>query len=98
MKIEITKNSLIARAENDREKYYTESALYFVIKKELNKRGYDVIKRCPGKDGHLTSAPYYIRDRKNKFCWIDNNYAIKDLAKDFNNNRIIQLKFESLEN
>jgi Fe-S-cluster containining protein len=47
-----------------------ESALYHELKKELQRQGYDCIKKQPGKDGHMTSCPFYIRDRMNKWCMI----------------------------
>ena len=32
----------------------------------LKEQGYDVIKKCPEKDGHLTAMPYYVRSRNMK--------------------------------
>jgi hypothetical protein len=67
---------------NGSERYYTESAFYYAVRKKLNGLGLDVIKRRPDKDGHLTSAEYYIRDRKGRFAWFDTQYMIRS-----NNNR-----------
>jgi hypothetical protein len=98
MKIKIALDyTLIARADNKSEKFSKESTLYYHIKLLLKQKGYDVIRTVPSKDGHMTSAPYYIRDRKGKFCWIDNTYAIADLAERFNTKRKIQLAFVNLE-
>jgi hypothetical protein len=47
-----------------------ESRLLYHIKKELNKRGYDLIKKRMWKDGHLVdSMQQYLRTRKKS----DNN-------------------------
>jgi hypothetical protein len=97
MIIEIAENSLIVRASHDKEKYRAESTLYYHIKLSLKKKGYDVIRQVPEKDGHMTSCPYYIRDRKGKFCWMDNNHALRLLNEAFNTKREIQLAFINLE-
>ncbi|HUV84125.1 MAG TPA: hypothetical protein VMV86_00355 [Methanosarcinales archaeon] len=66
-------------------KYYSESLLYAHIRNNINDSGlFNVIKKCPAKDGHLTSAPYYIRERKGKWCLFDYMYAIRMLYEDFN--------------
>lgn len=65
-------------------KIYKESTLYYKIKKIFLDAGYDVVRQVPEKDGHMTGAPYYIRDRKGRFCWIDNNYAIRSLTEPYN--------------
>ena len=69
----------------DSPKYYNESLLWAHIRDEINSSGlFDVIKKCPAKDGHLTSAPYYIRERSGKFALTDDNYALRMLYDDFN--------------
>jgi len=92
MKLTLCNNWLTVRASFKKERHRNESALYYGIKQELNKRGFDVIKRCPGRDGHLFSASYYIRDRKWRFCFTDDNYAIRDLAKEFNAKGVVELR------
>jgi hypothetical protein len=69
-----------------------ESALWYKVKCMLNKRGYDLVKKEPAKDGHLTGAPYYLRDRKDKFCFHDEMYMIRNIAKDFNHNGKVELR------
>ncbi len=64
--------------------FYSESLLWYRIKQILNDAGFDVIKKCPAKDDHLTSAPYYIRDRKHRFCLFDDNHQIRSLTEVFN--------------
>ena len=68
MKIEILKNKIIIKRNNDK-KIYNESILYFKIKEKLNKRGFNLIKKLIHKDGHMMGGPrdYYLRDRKWNF-------------------------------
>lgn len=76
-------------------KYYTETALYYAAKKALQAIGLDVIKGCPAKDGHMFGDNYtfYIRDRKRRYCFFDNFYAVRDAAKDFNSIGHVDLTF-----
>ncbi len=74
-------------------KLYTESAVFYRIKTILNAAGYDVIKRSPERDGHMHSAPYYIRDRKWKFALIDDNYALRSICEAYNAGEEIRLMF-----
>jgi len=78
------------------ERYRNESALWYAIKKELQRKGYNCVKKRPDKDGHLTSAPYYIRERGWKWCIYDANYAIRSIAEDFNRDGIVRLTYESV--
>jgi hypothetical protein len=41
------------------------------------------VKKSMEADGHLMSAPYYLRDRKWKYCFYDGNYAIRDIAEEY---------------
>ena len=42
-----------------------ESKLLYHVKKELNKQGYDLIKKCMHKDGHMVDdLQQYLRARK----------------------------------
>lgn len=66
----------------------SESDLFYRLRNVLRNQGKDVIKKSPGKDGHLTSAPYYIRERKWKWCIFDQYYALRDASKDFNSGRV----------
>ena len=87
MKIEILKNKIIIKRNNDK-KIYNESILYFKIKEKLNKRGFNLIKKLIHKDGHMMGGPrnYYLRDRKWNFCFIDYDYQIRALHENYNNN------------
>lgn len=88
MRITITKGSNVHVTRTDpKERYRTESALFHAIKLELKRMGIDCIKRCPGRDGHLTSAPYYIRSRQQdcRWCIHDGDYQIRCAHEAFNN-------------
>jgi hypothetical protein len=68
-------------------KYATgESALFHFIKKWLNERGFDCIKKRAQSDGHMVGDQYqpYLRDRKGKWCIISGFYALRDANKDWN--------------
>ena len=89
------KHTWFKREQNEK-KIYSESLLYYRIKQILNDAGYDVIKKCPAKDGHMISAPYYIRDRKHRFALLDDYYAIRFLTEPFNDGSEIRLTFNDL--
>ena len=84
------------KREQNEKKIYSESLLYYRIKQILNDAGYDVVKKCPAKDNHLTSAPYYIRDRKHRFALMDDYHQIRLLTVPFNNGRGIRLTYNDL--
>jgi hypothetical protein len=62
---------------------YTESGFWFMLKHAMKRQGHDMVKKAPAKDGHLTSAPYYLRDRKGRYAIHDGQYMLRDLAADF---------------
>jgi len=62
--------------------------LLYQIKRELQKLGFDVIKKRMWKDGHMVSDHcQYIRSRNVKvadaFMIWDSEYAVRDLAEDY---------------
>ena len=77
------------------EKYYTESAFWYALKKLLISKGYDVIKRNMEQDGHIMGDKYifYVRDREWDFCLFDHAYAIRAVNKDFNEDREVTLSY-----
>lgn len=47
--------------------YYSDSALFVAIKRELQRKGMDVIKKLMWKDGHMVSDDqYYVRSRDHR--------------------------------
>jgi hypothetical protein len=71
MKVEIKNNACVVTSEAGDLKFYGtvnavgESALLYHIKKMLNARGYDLIKKRMYKDGHMVDdMQQYLRTRK----------------------------------
>jgi hypothetical protein len=66
-----------------------ESRFLYHVKNLLNAHGFDLIKRPPQKDGHLTSESYYLRTRSSRsdtphIYVIDKHYAIRLVTEEFN--------------
>jgi len=96
MKLEYTETGVEITAEDER--FYTESALFHAIKKAMQADGLDVIKKRPDRDGHMLSAPYYLRDRKWQFAYTDPMSAVYDLAKSFREDGHIWLQKHDFSN
>lgn len=72
-----------------------ESTFYYRVVNALRELGYDVVRQVPSKDGHLTGAPYYIRQRKRKWALFHNEYAIESAHEEFNKRGWVRLvKYE----
>lgn len=95
MHVSILGSTVIVSKTHDKERFKNESAFWFALKLWLNineKR--DLVKRVMSKDGHMVGGdgyPYYLRDRKWRYCVMDNYYAIRDLAKEFNSAGTVRL-------
>ncbi len=69
-----------------------ESTFLYHVKRELQKQGYDVIKKRMGKDGHLVDdRQQYLRTRKwthdggiSEFCIWNSSWQIWDAGERFN--------------
>jgi hypothetical protein len=70
----------------------SESTLFYEIKKELKRQGYDCIKKRPDRDGHMTSAPFYIRARDKSWCILDQRHEIRNPADEINREGSIILR------
>jgi len=77
----------------DKPKIYKESTLYAAIRDILNDAGFHVVRQVPAKDGHLTSAPYYIREYRNKWCLFDELHQVRFLHEAFNAGKEITLRY-----
>ena len=98
MQVKIEGNQCIVTREKGDRKYYRggwgdgESQLLYAVKKILNARGYDLIKKRMWKDGHLwgDDTTQYLRTRKPsgnplKDIYIFNDYwQIRGAEEDFN--------------
>lgn len=68
---------------------YTESMFLHTVKKALNARGFDFVKRLMSADGHMTGeCQHYLKTRKGSktphvFLY-DGKYAIRDITKHYN--------------
>ena len=86
MKLNLKQHVLTVTAEPGDPRVSGESHLWYRLKLALNQSGHAFIKKCPGKDGQLTSAPYYQRARKLPVagggieCIYDENHQVKNLA------------------
>jgi hypothetical protein len=98
MLVKITGNQCVITKETMDKKFYGmsgESLLLYKIKQELQKQGFDVIKKRMQKDGHMygDETLQYIRTRNPKakdFMMIyDGNYAVRAMTDDFNKGKLI---------
>lgn len=74
---------------HDHHKIASESGLYYEVKREMNHCGYDCIKKQPNRDGHMTSAPFYIRARDKSWCILDEMHQMRDPSMIINKARVI---------
>lgn len=84
MEAKLNQNLLIV-TKSPGEKFKNESAVWFALKKLLNSKGLDVIKKQAYKDWHMVcEGVYYLRDRKYKYFFFDDQYQVRNLAQDLN--------------
>jgi hypothetical protein len=74
-----------------------ESNFLYKVKQEIQKMGYDVIKKRMYKDGHMVDdTQQYIRTRSwngkdGEFCIYNTNYSLFDAGLIFNKDNEIEL-------
>jgi hypothetical protein len=74
-----------------------ESTFLYHVKQELQKQGYDCIKKRMWKDGHLVDdTQQYIRDRKGNWCVYNWMYATYDAGEVFNEDGAYELAYVEL--
>lgn len=89
-------------------KFKNESAFWYALKKTLMEQGFcfvgkepaDLVKKVMSKDGHLVGGdtyPYYLRDRKWRFCIYDSHYAVRDLVEELHTRGVVTLTIERWE-
>lgn len=100
MKITFNEYNIVIEREKGDPKFYghlagsAESKLLYALKIELNKQGYDLIKKRMYKDGHLVDdIQQYLRTRKKgsgkgDFYIYNAAFATYDSAKAFNEGRV----------
>ena len=98
MKVEKTDigNVVVTRTE-DSARIYKESKLMHHIANILKENGEDVIRKEMSKDGHMVNdGVYYIVDRKRRYCYLDYDYEVRDICKDYNDGDYIVLYRKNL--
>lgn len=85
-------------------KFKNESALWYAIKRELmanhkapDGKPFDLVKKIMCKDGLLVGGnegPYYLRDRKHRFCIHDPKYMLRDIAQELHETGVVVLVME----
>jgi hypothetical protein len=105
MKLEFKESLLIVTREEGDKKYYGtinaagESNLLHAIKTELNKQGYNLIKKRMWRDGHLVDdMQQYLRTRKKgagkaDICIWNSRWAIRG-ANDYFNDGQVELRVD----
>ena len=95
MKAHINGNTLYVQREENDPKFYKESAFWYFLKKQLSM--FDLVKKVMAKDGHMYGSdtyPYYLRDRKWRFCFYDGNYALRMVYENWNAGEPVELMVE----
>lgn len=94
MILSMNKNTLTVSKSDDKERYYSESAIFHAIKKMLNSLGHDLVKKSTQSDGHMfgDNYTYYLRDRQWNWCIIDGDWMLRILNKDFNTDGSVSLQ------
>jgi hypothetical protein len=98
MKIEMVQGrgyAVIEREAND-PKIYSESRLWYMIRKKLLETGRNVIKKLMWKDGHMVSDhQHYVRSRDiyksddpSFFMLHDGNYMLRCMYEDWNKGKL----------
>ena len=84
MQIRFDQGGLTATREKSDKRMPKESTFYYHVVQQLRNLGYDVVRQVPSKDGHLTGAPYYIRERKGTWALFHDRYALELAHAEFN--------------
>jgi hypothetical protein len=91
-------NNLEVVKEPEDKGIYTETAFWHKLKKTLNYNfEYDLVKKEISKDGHMMGPCYYLRDRRWRYCFRDNLYCSRNIAKDFNEQGRVNILIEDFK-
>ena len=55
---------------------------------------FDLVKKVMSKDGHMVGGdtyPYYLRDRKARYCIYDTEYALRDITESLHETGVVVL-------
>ena len=93
MKCTVAKNVLMVEREPGERKIPrsgwsntpVDSVFLYRLKRELNKKGFNLIKKRMVSDGHLTNEDrQYLRDRKWTVFVYDPDYMLRDCQEEYN--------------
>lgn len=101
MQISRVGNQVTLTKEPGDPRIQNESGLFYKLRNVLKKMGEDVIKKEMAKDGHMVSDRiFYVRSRNvnrpGAYGIFDNDYAVRDAAKTYNERGEITLMMISL--
>ena len=72
----------------------SDSQFLYHVKRELQRRGFDVIKKRMWRDGHMVSdTQQYVRtrDTKNGFAVFQTDYALRSSYPSYNSGHVVTL-------
>ena len=106
MQIQINNHKCVVTREPGDPKFYGvrnaagESRLLYAVKQELNRRGYDLIKKRMHKDGHMVDdMQQYLRSRKLKpgaIAIYNPSFLIRGAEEDYNHSGTVTLSVHTL--
>ena len=90
-------NQLVVKKLIEDKRFHKESTVWYHIKEELNKQGYDFIKKEMAKDGHMVDdGEYYIRSRDKSIRIYQNNYATESIVDKYNSCKAFHLTVDKV--
>ena len=90
-------NQLVVKKLIEDKRLYKESTVWYHIKEELNKQGYDFIKKEMAKDGHMVDdGEYYIRSRDKSIRIYQNDYATESIVDKYNSCKAFHLTVDKV--
>jgi len=97
--VKVDRGSVIVQRTRTGKRVAGESAFWVMLKRSLQSKGHNVIKKEMIKDGHMVSVGiYYVRSRNmakpDAFAIWDSSYAVRDVAKDFNSGGPVTLSLK----
>lgn len=106
LRVSYTRNVMTVQVGNTARpgpsRYPSESAFWYDLKQTLEAahtgpdgKPFDLVKKVMGKDGHLVGGdgyPYYLRDRRWRFCILDERYETRNVAKELNATGVVNLR------
>lgn len=94
MKVELHDNRAYVLREEGDPKYYTESALWYAIKKELIKQGHDVVKELDPDSRLWHHKQYSIRERAGDWYLWYGSWQIFFIYEEYN--RTVKVRLERI--